>query len=335
MPTKEKPGIKPQYTGSSSQHKVTTKSTTSDAQINACSRLFGMPYQFINSTDPRFPSTSTTFGKSFAEKVVMDAPIVYFIPGKAQFLPTVSNSSKASYIKSFIDSAKGDGNIGSMFNIDGEADKEDFRYYDFEECYTEYMKYVNIMCRSTAAFLGLTESLDGVPITQYDWKNYRFDGSSYSATTQMTRSIGHDIKSLVNSAKGLGATVKNIIRHDGTAYENVMLDDNSPDVATDSFIPFYVDPSSQTQQNFGNETAPGMIKGLLDQITGSQAGQMIREFNFLASSLSTEATANLKKEIDDGAADISGMISDFKETEEVDVQAKHYRERREDEDAHS
>ena len=141
-------------------------------------RLFGLPYQFTPLVDPRIKEVTGEIGRKYAENIMLDAPVITIIPGEPSFLP---GTKKKQTITQNILNGGADNweSLRDMINSESNS-KNAYRYYDFKRAYTEYMKYVNILCRSCAAFLELEDygfTVDGKvkPFTQYDWRNYRWN----------------------------------------------------------------------------------------------------------------------------------------------------------------
>lgn len=249
-------------------------------------RCFGLPYQFIKSTDPRYENVSTAVGRRFVSNVILDAPIAYIIPGKPIFLP--NKSSKDSTASAFISAANG--NFEPLKSRLSNNPSEKLRYYDFQSDYGEYMKYVNVMCRSAAAFLELHETIKckdcDVKFQQYDWKNYRWDSPHYTSgiakgNTNMMLSITKKANGLISSiTSGLTNNSKN------TANETITFDDEVgifEGYATSNYVQFYVDPTSSCQIEASNSTAASKVKEGLDTLSSS-----MKEMQFLANSAGVE-----------------------------------------------
>ena len=141
-------------------------------------RLFGLPYQFTPLVDPRIKEVTGEIGRKYAENIMLDAPVITIIPGEPSFLP---GTKKKQTITQNILNGGADNweSLRDMINSESNS-KNAYRYYDFKRAYTEYMKYVNILCRSCATFLELEDygfTVDGKvkPFTQYDWRNYRWN----------------------------------------------------------------------------------------------------------------------------------------------------------------
>ena len=59
-------------------------------------RLFGIPYQFIETVDPRIDGINTSIGYNYLTDITLSAPIAYIIPGKPIFLPNKIKRKKSS-----------------------------------------------------------------------------------------------------------------------------------------------------------------------------------------------------------------------------------------------
>ena len=55
---------------------------------NMSMRLFGVPYQYNKTTDPRIDDINSQIGKRYLETVMSEPPILTIIPGKPSYLPT-------------------------------------------------------------------------------------------------------------------------------------------------------------------------------------------------------------------------------------------------------
>ena len=141
-------------------------------------RLFGLPYQFTPLVDPRIKEVTGEIGRKYAENIMLDAPVITIIPGEPSFLP--GTKKKQTITQNILNGGSDNWeSLRDMINSESNS-KNAYRYYDFKRAYTEYMKYVNILCRSCASFLELEDygfTVDGKvkPFTQYDWRNYRWN----------------------------------------------------------------------------------------------------------------------------------------------------------------
>lgn len=151
-------------------------------------KLFGLPYQFSKTVDPRIysktnweESLNSTFGRHFLTYFLVGAPIMTVIPGKPKY------DKQVSIDQMMLSQAGGDtdkGNFSKLIDFNNNNDCER-RFYGFQQDYKNFFNYVNVLCRTCAIFMeignkkgpGMSE-----PYATYDWKNYRLDGSSYADT---------------------------------------------------------------------------------------------------------------------------------------------------------
>lgn len=278
-------------------------------------RLFGAPHQFQHYCDYRTfsyrnPKNSYAYGKSkdvlmgrtFITNIMMEAPIVTFIPGKPIYLPAASN--KQGITRGLLQSANKD--LGSLKTaLNDQRLHEKLRYYDFQQDYYNYMKYVNLLCSTSAAFLDLgNKELDGVPLTKYDWKNYRWTASSYSTATGNLLAAGKTaLSNAVDSLKTYGKKVLNFLLPDDKqkmdtsvkAFEEEAKEDPSVIEALESlltqnnFVQFYVDASSGLSESAENSTDQSKFQGMMES-----ANEMSKEIQFLINSGGVDAEAYAK-----------------------------------------
>lgn len=156
--------------------------------INSVLGVFGLPYQFMPSVDPRLSASGNQsikgdsrigrdygdtagIGAKYAEQIVANMPILFMSPGKPNFMGKFSKNEKKSVL----------GNLLSIVGgvLDNSEDTLDDlienggKYYTFEYTPEEYYKYVNPMCRIAAAFMDITNyTLDGVHLDSVNWRSY-------------------------------------------------------------------------------------------------------------------------------------------------------------------
>ena len=151
-----------------------TNSTVSMVKLGM--RVFGLPYQFPETVDPRFSDVTSTIGRSYLNNIRLQAPILTIIPGNPYYLPGEDKGVRVSMGQSIIDNA--DTNTFKWLKkntVDNKdlKDGDTVRYYDFAPAYQDYIQYVNIMLRTIAGFLELKDTLDGVSFQQYNWSYYK------------------------------------------------------------------------------------------------------------------------------------------------------------------
>ena len=139
--------------------------------------VFGLPYQFLPTTDSRTDYTGsineTGIGIEYADKIISKMPILFMAPGRANFMTKFSKKEKenvlAEIIKDF-SSSRYEAKLEELLNNDG-------RYYTFDYALSDYYSYVNPMCRIAAEYLELQDfKLDGfTKLDRIDWSEYTID----------------------------------------------------------------------------------------------------------------------------------------------------------------
>ena len=257
-------------------------------------RLFGLPYQFNDSVDPRMPTFSDSVGRKFAENIILDAPVISIIPGKPKYLAGAEDTHKS--ITNALVLAASD-NLEPIKEKIRNDTKREFRYYDFERAYTEYMKYVNILCRSCAAFLEINETIDGESCQQYDYRKYRWTTDSIHGSNFIDRSItsvGTTVKQMI------GSVVDNIKisfsdTSTNTSSKELKYVDEFGDTDGDSssiedlftsynFVQFFIDSDISYSESMSNEHSESMIKSAII----NNAQNIFKELSFISSSVGME-----------------------------------------------
>ena len=151
--------------------------------------IFGMPYQFMESVDPRLPDSD--FGEMFTDVVVSRMPLLLLSPGRPAFMADYDKKQKDDITSLILD--------GSLKNtIDDLLDKDAGKYYSFAYNYKEYFQYLNPMLQSAAQFLGIGSkqiSAGGFSgeLQHFRWQNYT--NSAFKNFVSSNESIGFYIES--------------------------------------------------------------------------------------------------------------------------------------------
>ena len=154
-------------------------------------RIFGAPYQLLDSVDRRFPSVNEYVGNEYLRNFLLNSPILHIKPG----LPKYTGKEKGildSIKQVYIDTSSGNMSLASALleemassTIFGKGSQLQKRMFGFRETYYQYMQHVNYMCRSMASFIGLVnntkfpngtftgESASMKPFKTMKWENYR------------------------------------------------------------------------------------------------------------------------------------------------------------------
>lgn len=157
-------------------------------------RVFGAPYQLLDSVDARFPSINKYLGNEYLKNFMLNSPILHIKPGLPKYTGGTDANAISTGIKNiYMNSTQGGMSTASALinqlaksTVFGGGSKLQKRMFGFRECYYDYMQHVNYMCRSMATFLSLTESGKGFPtgtfaagsnkiqeFSNFKWQNYR------------------------------------------------------------------------------------------------------------------------------------------------------------------
>jgi hypothetical protein len=124
-------------------------------------RIFGVPHQFIDTTDGR-PDDGGPLGIEFTTNIMAETPILSILPGVPDYLAGKSPSEKDQMTIEL---------TGAINDALTSAQREklneknlDMKFFEFEPRCMEYMTYVNTLCRMAATFLGI----DTLPVPGYE-----------------------------------------------------------------------------------------------------------------------------------------------------------------------
>lgn len=158
----------------------TIQSNDTFYELDSIVGTFGLPYQFLPTTDPRmnsyesvYQTASTGIGYEYADRIVGKMPILFIAPGRPNFMTKFSEQEKevaiTRAISDFLDRDMVRNSIDDLMETEG-------RYYTFEYDLNGYYQYVNPMCRIAARYLELHDfSLNGKKLDNIDWSQYTID----------------------------------------------------------------------------------------------------------------------------------------------------------------
>ena len=128
--------------------------------------IFGMPYQFLQSADPRVSDKEGAIGRKYAKEVVASMPLLLITPGVPRFMGEYNSKQKAAVLSKFVGYASGlEENLQAIT-----LSKKFGKYYTLEYSYEKYYEYVNPMCRVAARYMNLhEETVDGVKLDELNW----------------------------------------------------------------------------------------------------------------------------------------------------------------------
>lgn len=131
--------------------KYMNETTISDQEVmdsllvHNLSGIYGIPYQFMPSVDPRL--SNSVMGRKYSEKIISKMPLLCITPGKVEFMSNYSKEEQEGVLASLIEGGA-ETDISSIIKNNG-------RYFTFAFAYKDYFDYVNSLCRVGARFLNI------------------------------------------------------------------------------------------------------------------------------------------------------------------------------------
>lgn len=201
-------------------------------------RLFGAPYQFMDTVDKKFSDVNDYLGNKYLKYIMLNSPIIHIKPGMPYY--TGADKGKVEKLKDLIMSLyfghelSDSSDAGTLLaalakpTLFGKGSKLQRRMFGFRETYWDYMQHVNYMCRSVAVMLNLisSDTNDRYPhgtftstkhgindemesFSSMNWQNYRMFSNTYVKDPAeyflelIGVSVGNMAKSAIyNSVKG-------------------------------------------------------------------------------------------------------------------------------------
>lgn len=227
----------------------TNNSDYLEMAIDGSMRLFGMPHQFIESADPRI-GTKSNLGRCFAERIVMEAPIVAIKPGLPDFLPGRSKTEKMSFISAIQEAASNSEVTSQIFSTLSVDDEDNILYYQLKSKYSEMMATTNLLCKILAVFIGIADKkvpwAPAFTFGTYDWRYYTVK-NQYNETSFKQQS----------ASGSLGMFVKEAFE---TASNYIMADNE--------WVRFYVDSNSSFNESSSNSTTSSILESYAEKLEG-------------------------------------------------------------------
>lgn len=128
--------------------------------------IFGMPYQFMESADPRLSTKPGAIGRKYAKEIVASMPLLLITPGKPVFMGSYNDKDRKNILEKIIGIS---GGLSSQITDAVLTDKFG-KYYTLEYAYKDYYEYVNPMCRIAARILNVhNTTVDGTRLDMYNW----------------------------------------------------------------------------------------------------------------------------------------------------------------------
>lgn len=133
-------------------------------------RLFGAPFQLLDSVDRRFPEINEYLGNEYLRNFILNSPILHIRPGMPHYTgdkDSTSLSATLSHIYQDVISEASNMNLGEAVVKEvgggilfGSGKRLQSRMFGFKETYYEYIQNVNYMCRTVASFMSLIGDFD-------------------------------------------------------------------------------------------------------------------------------------------------------------------------------
>lgn len=205
MTPEEKKDIYMQYVNSEYGDTQDAGNVANSLLVDNLSGIYGIPYQFPESVDPR-PDSKSSFGSIYAERIITRMPLLMMSPGKVDFMSSYKTGEKKAVLDVLLNDGDGASDINDFLEKPG-------KYYTFAYDTENYWKYVNAANQASAIYLGIGDveiDVNGVKAKAADFKwekasNNKFDSllvsnKSYvcfytDADSSKSESFGNDTTS--------------------------------------------------------------------------------------------------------------------------------------------
>lgn len=223
-----------------------------EEKINASTRMFGMPHQLLEHNDPRL-SVGSDLGRTFAETMIIEAPIIAIKPGVSEFLPGKKDEDKNSYITSLIDAARGTSAKNKLKKLEDE-EQDGLKWFDHKPAYSDYMIGVNMICRAMAVMYGVDKIKvpwvsGNTTFGYYDWRYYRL-GKQYERSAKVKGSDPTDGRGWLAKVTTMISQLKSTIEDD------------------DQYVELYVDANASYSESVSNQTTQSALSSFIDKFEG-------------------------------------------------------------------
>lgn len=180
--------------------------------------VIGMPFQFLQSTDPRIDGAR--YGRRYTENIIFDMPLLTIQPGGPKFLAgqRIGGSERRGIMNAIADAPENLSDIiGNILN------GKWARYYSFRSNYSSYIKYVNTMCRLAAHFMQIGDlEFNGQSYKYFDADMSRIE-SDGGTTAQSILGLNNAVHVYFNPNSSFSDNVSNNTRESmlGSTLNNV------------------------------------------------------------------------------------------------------------------
>ena len=271
-------------------------------------RIFGAPYQFLASTDTR-PGDNSNLGRIFSENILSEAPLLSLMPCKPNYLPSLNAEEKKNTFIALNNLAGELVGDTAKEAANDQLAKIETKYFTAASDHTEYMKYVNLLCRASAMFMGLGSlNVPGTetPYNSYNWANFRLS-NIYDNSAAGGSSLSDWFKTIANggikeAAEKVKQTADGVVNAAKNGDTEGVLDLVS---TKDYYVNFFVTPSTSYSESYSNRTEASAFEGLVNK-----GSDMIKEFSFLLGAGGVDA-GTYEKSIANFTKELQGEMSKF------------------------
>lgn len=281
--------------------------------------IFGMPYQFLPSTDCRLGFKDMTavqenqalgkFGVTYAEMIASRLPLLYITPGVPNFMSTAKKDREALMTNVFNFLRYDDQSLNSLM------DDYSGKLYSIEPKYPEYFDYVNVMTRAGAILLNLNRGskleekygkgyvmLHGVDLENYNWgTNYGGKYTMYEdPVTESENTAGGDTSNGTPNPES---------EPDNTFKLSEQVSQLQSFLYYKSAIPFYINSDTSFQDTMNNETTESMLASTVNGLSDKA-----RELQFLlgtSSSVLLEGLDGVQSTLESSRQELMNMVGKF------------------------
>ena len=162
-----------------------------------------------------------------------------------------------------------------------DAKDRDLKFFEFDSDTSQYITYVDLMCRMCAIFLGIGDLL--VPGTsekysEFNWFKWKLS-NAYASQTSEAGGLMDLASDVIDSVFGSSDSTQSNNAYPKLAHSMNQIDvlDNNEWSMDNYYIDFFIKPPSYSE-SFSNQTAESMLANAMD--SGSN---LLKEFAFLTS----------------------------------------------------
>lgn len=267
----------PDYTGEVYRYGMTNSMSSTELQeeIRSTLKAFGAPPRFLDSADPHYLSAIPA-GRVYTDTIMMSPTILSIMPCSVQYLPKFNKKEQDNFLSRVVGLAKDDSDLVAKL----QADVNDTgSLFTTKSAYDEYIKTVNLLCRISAIYLGISDWT--VPGTSIKYKDY--DWGFYTCGETPTSG---GIKSIFNTLTNVGESITG-----NRAYIHFFC--NQPGIDTSETISTSTRDSAIA--NLFNGSISDLAKDLNFLVGGGLSTEANLEIDNVISSLGDNTFSNLLK----------------------------------------